>query len=111
MPNRNLHYYLIKTARVSGWILLPLMVLFIITGFSLRGEFGLSRVVALPTALAIHRVFEWPLVAVFVAHAAITIYFAMRRWGWIRTRTCTPMAPPQRAAKDLTSNAPPGGDS
>lgn len=87
MAKRNIHYYLIKTARISGWLLLPLMVLYLVTGFALCGEFRVNKLIGYGAGLAIHRVFEWPLVVLFVLHASITIYFAFRRWGWIKTRT------------------------
>lgn len=89
MAFRGLHYYLVKIARVSGWLLFLLVLLYILTGFVLCGEPGFSRLCSSQTALAIHRVFEWPLVGVFLVHSAITIYFALRRWGWIKKRTRT----------------------
>lgn len=83
----NLHYYLIKTARVSGWLLFFLVLLYILTGFVLCGEPGFERLCDPQTALKIHKIFEWPLVVVFVVHSLITIYFAFRRWGWIKKPT------------------------
>jgi succinate dehydrogenase/fumarate reductase cytochrome b subunit len=90
MAVRTIHYYLMKTVRLSGWLLFVLVLGYILTGFSLCGKLGFSRVVDLQTALAIHKIFDWPLVAVFAVHSAATIYFALRRWGWIRTRTTSP---------------------
>jgi len=87
MVSRNTNYYLIKAARISGWLLFLLMLLYILTGFALCGKLGFSRLVDLQTALIIHKIFDWPLVAVFLAHSLITIYFAFRRWGWIKKRT------------------------
>ena len=96
MRKRNVHYYLIKAARISGWLLLPLMVLYIVTGFALCSpEGGIEQWIARQVkrkftpdaALEIHRIFEWPLIVLFVLHALITVYFAFRRWGWIKTRT------------------------
>jgi hypothetical protein len=81
---RKRDYYLLKTVRTSGWLLLALMTLYLVTGFALCGRMGLNRLMDAQTALAIHQFFDWPLVAVVVVHAAITVYFAMRRWGWIR---------------------------
>ena len=91
MPRKNIHYYLIKTARLSGWLLFVLVLLYIGTGFSLCGEYGVSKVIDYTTALAIHQIFEWPLIVLFLVHSGITIYFAMRRWGWIGKgkRHCT----------------------
>jgi hypothetical protein len=99
MPTKNTHYYLLKLARLSGWLLLPLVILYIGTGFVLCGEFGLSRWMAPDTALVIHHVFEWPLVGLFLLHASITAYFAMRRWGWIKNRhnKCRPASPAEKS--------------
>jgi succinate dehydrogenase/fumarate reductase cytochrome b subunit len=76
---------LLRTARVSGWVLLFLVVLFLVTGYALSGKYGLDQVVGPQTALTIHRIFDWPLILFFMAHAATSVYFAMRRWGWIRS--------------------------
>ena len=86
MTKKNIHYYLLKTTRLSAWLLLLLMLLYILTGFVLCGEFGMSRWMDAQTALNIHRYFEWPLVAFFLIHASITIYFSFRRWGWIKSK-------------------------
>lgn len=88
MRQHTLHYWLLKAARLSGWLLLPLIVLYLVTGFALCGEFGVTRLISAQTSLKIHQAFEWPLVAIFAAHASLTIYFALRRWGWIRNRPC-----------------------
>jgi len=88
MAQKNIHYYLIKTARIAGWLLLPLMVIYIGTGFALCGKLGFSRLMDLKTALVIHQIFDWPLVVAFLVHASIASYFAFRRWGWIKTKTC-----------------------
>ncbi len=89
MARRNPTYYLIKIARVSGWLLFLLVLLYIVTGFALCGDYGFGWLVDYQAAIAIHRYFEWPLVAVFLTHSAVTIYFALRRWGWIKKRTKT----------------------
>ena len=86
MPRKTLHYYLLKLARLSGWLLLPLVVIYIGTGFALCGKLGFSQWMDLQTALVIHQLFDWPLVGLFLLHATITSYFAMRRWGWIKNR-------------------------
>jgi hypothetical protein len=83
---KSLNYWLLKTARLSGWLLLPLMILYIGTGFALCGKLGFGHLLDLQTALVIHRVFDWPLVAVFAVHASVTTYFALRRWGWIKKK-------------------------
>ncbi len=82
----NTTYYLVKTVRVTGWLLFLLVLLYLVTGFSLCGEYGVQSLISSQSALAVHKVFEWPLVVVFTLHSSITIYFAMRRWGWIKKR-------------------------
>jgi hypothetical protein len=83
---RNAHYYLLKLARLSGWLLLPLVITYIVTGFAISGEFGMNRWMHAETARGVHRTFEWPLIVLFSLHATTTAYFAMRRWGWIWSR-------------------------
>jgi hypothetical protein len=86
MPQHTLHYYLLKLGRLSGWLLLPLVVIYIATGFALCGMLGFDKWIDLQTALRIHQLFDWPLVVLFVLHATIAAYFSMRRWGWIKNR-------------------------
>ena len=45
MARRKLTYWLVKLARISGWLLFFLVLLYIVTGFSLCGEPGLSEAV------------------------------------------------------------------
>jgi succinate dehydrogenase/fumarate reductase cytochrome b subunit len=87
MASRTLTYYLVKIARASGWLLFLLVSLYIVTGWSLCNEPGYPKLLEAKTALVIHKLFDWPLMAVFGVHCCVTIYFAMRRWGWIRKRT------------------------
>jgi succinate dehydrogenase/fumarate reductase cytochrome b subunit len=88
MPKHNLNYYLLKLARLTGWLLLPIMLVYIATGFALCGILGFGRLIDSQTAVAIHKFFDWPLVALFLVHVSVTIYFAMWRWGWIKRRNC-----------------------
>lgn len=80
---RNLNHYVIKTARVSGWLLLVFVLAYLITGYALCGKFGIEKKIDANTALRIHKMIDWPFVAVFAAHAGTTAYFAFKRWGWI----------------------------
>ncbi len=86
MPRKSLHYYLLKLARLSGWLLLPLMLTYIGTGFALCGMLGFREWIDSNLALTIHKIFDWPLVALFLIHASITVYFSLRRWGWIKNK-------------------------
>jgi cytochrome b subunit of formate dehydrogenase len=84
LSRKTFHYYLTRVVRVSGWLLMVLMAIYLVTGFSLCGKLGMSRVLDLQTALVIHQFFDWPLLAVVAVHASGTSYFALRRWGWIK---------------------------
>jgi len=90
MPGRSVHYYFIKLARLTGWVLFFLMLVYIVTGFTLRGDFGLQEAIDLDLALGLHQKLVWPLVAAFSIHSGLEIYFALRRWGWIKPRASEP---------------------
>lgn len=82
-------YYLLKLNRITGWLLLPAVLIYICTGFAMCGELRFDRLMRIETARALHKNLIWPLVALFSGHAALSIYFAMRRWGWIGSRSRT----------------------
>ena len=86
MAGKHIHYYLIKIARISGWLLLPLMILYIGTGFAVRGELGFDNLLTPEEAKVVHQDFRWAVVALFFVHASTTVYFALRRWGWIKNK-------------------------
>jgi len=88
MSTRNINYYLLKLARLSGWLLLPLVLLYIVTGFVLCRKFGFHKLMSLNTARLLHQVFDWPLLVVFGVHVSLTVYFSLRRWGWIGRQNC-----------------------
>lgn len=89
MAKRTFNYYLIKTVRLSGWILLPAVLLYISTGFTMCGKFGAVSADWLSVSEIIHKTFAWPLVVIFLAHSIIAVYLALRRWGWIGKRRRT----------------------
>jgi succinate dehydrogenase/fumarate reductase cytochrome b subunit len=89
MARRNVYYYLIKLNRLSGWVLLVVVLGYLVTSFAYCGRFGFSRVLPPELARTIHTwdVLFWPLVAAFPVHSIIAVYFALRRWGWIKKQT------------------------
>lgn len=96
MARRTVNYYLIKTARLTGWLLFFLVLGYVLTGFTLRGDWKLDRHIDPDIAYGLHRLLLWPLVSVFALHSGLTIYFALRRWGWIKRRR--PGHPPRDTA-------------
>jgi hypothetical protein len=81
-----LNFILLKTVRWSGWPLLPLILLFLLTGYIMDGRYGLSRVLDEKSALTFHRMLHVPLIVLVLAHSLPATYLAMQRWGWIRPR-------------------------
>ncbi len=81
-----LNFILLKIVRWSGWPLLPLVLVFLLTGYIMDGRYGLSRVLDEKSALTVHRMVHLPLIVLLVAHSLAAAYLAMQRWGWIKRR-------------------------
>ena len=86
MATKSANFYLIKTVRISGWVLFFVMLLFIITGYALCGKLGFTKFISTQRALTIHKIFDLPLVLLFLTHSLAAIYLAFRRWGWIKKK-------------------------
>ena len=84
MAARSLTWWMVKINRLTGWLLLPLMIVFIITGFAIVGKFGLNRWLSAEAAHRIHQVLTWPIIGIFCMHATLSVYFSLKRWGWIK---------------------------
>ena len=81
-----LNFVLLKMARWSGWLLLPLVLAFLLTGYMMDGRYGFSRLLDEKSALTLHRMFHLPLLVLVLAHVVSTAYLAFQRWGWIKHR-------------------------
>jgi hypothetical protein len=75
---------LLKTVRWTGWPLLVLVGLYILTGYVLCGKYGFDRIVSPQTVLPWHRMFDSVLVLLVLLHSVPAAVLALRRWGWIR---------------------------
>ncbi|MBE9546516.1 MAG: hypothetical protein IMF10_03345 [Proteobacteria bacterium] len=74
--------YLIKANRLTGWLFLFVIPVLLFTGYGITGRYEfISRMATAEDYLFIHNLFIYVLIAVFPVHAAINIYFAIRRWG------------------------------
>ena len=76
----------IKIMRWSGWLLLPLVMAFLLTGYIMDGRYGFSKLLDEKSALTFHRMLHLPLIVLVVAHVVPAVYLAFQRWGWIRHR-------------------------
>jgi len=86
MAWKSLTYYLVKTTRLSGWFLMVVVLVCVVSGLSMCGQLGFEKLMRDTTALAIHKVFVWPLIVLFLVHSSTSVYLALRRWGWIGRR-------------------------
>lgn len=77
---------LLKLVRWSSWPLLPLILLFLLTGYIMDGRYGMSRMMDEKSALTIHRMLHWPLIVLVLVHSLPAVYLAIQRWGWIQHR-------------------------
>ena len=84
-----LNFILLKLVRWSSWPLLLLIGGFLASGYAMTGELRLNRWLDEKTALTLHRMLHWPLIALTLAHSAPAVYLALQRWGWIKPRSET----------------------
>ena len=80
------NFLCLKTVRWSGWPLLPLVLLFLLTGYIMDGRYGFGRLLDEKSALTLHRMLHLPLIALVLVHSLPAAYLAFQRWGWIRQR-------------------------
>lgn len=77
----------LKLVRWTGWLLIPVLLAFYLTGYAMSGRYGLSVLADERTALALHKLLHLPLAALVVTHLIPSTYLAFIRWGWIKPRT------------------------
>jgi hypothetical protein len=75
------HKTLIRSSRISGWISVPLMVAYFITGYSMTGRISW---VEIDLATTVHTIICIPAIICMAIHVGVESYFSMRRWGWIK---------------------------
>jgi len=75
-----------KTNRLIVWILLPLMIVFIVTGYGLTKPNTIHSltggVLNYKTALYLHTLLDVPLLFLLAIHVIIEIKFSLMRWGF-----------------------------
>ncbi len=81
-----LNFFLLQMVRWSGWPLLLLVPLFLLTGYIMDGRYGFSRLLDEKSALTCHRMLHLPLIVLVLLHSLPAAYLAFQRWGWIRRR-------------------------
>lgn len=81
-----LSFYCLKVVRWTGWLLLPVVLAFLATGYAMSGRYGLSVLTDEKTALTLHKLMHLPLMVLVVVHVLPSVYLALLRWGWIKQR-------------------------
>lgn len=76
----------LKIVRWTGWFLLPVALLFLVSGYAMSGRYGMDVLAGEQAALALHRMLHLPFVLLLVAHTLPSVYLAMLRNGWMRIR-------------------------
>jgi len=79
-----LAYVCLKLVRWSGWLLLPLVLAFLATGYAMSGRYGLGVLATEQHALALHKLLHLPLGVLVLVHVLPSCYLALVRWGWIK---------------------------
>jgi hypothetical protein len=78
-----LNVVFVKLVRWTAWPLFFVILGSIFTGYSIRGRFGLGKLMDGQTALTLHNLFHAPLIVLLVAHSLPAMYLAFQRWGWL----------------------------
>lgn len=77
---------IVRLSRICAWISMGLMVVYVITGFSMMGLYGINHFIKVGTARWIHDnlYLAWFLVFTVFLHSIICINTALRRWRIIK---------------------------
>ncbi len=73
----------LRAVRWSGWLLLPAVFGFLLTGYALSGRYGLGQWMDAAAALTCHKLLHAPLIILLLVHTLPAVYLALQRWGWI----------------------------
>ena len=82
-----LNFVSLKLVRWSGWLILPVVLAFLLSGYAMTGRYGLGALMDEQSALAFHRMLHLPLVILTLAHSVPAMYLALQRWGWLKVRS------------------------
>jgi len=84
MQASRINLFALKLVRWTGWLLLPVLLGFFVTGYAMSGRYGLATLTDEKTALAWHKWMHLPLALLVVVHVVPAAYLALFRWGWIK---------------------------
>jgi hypothetical protein len=79
-----LNTIMLKLVRWSGWLLLPLALGFLLTGYGISGRYSVGTLLAEEQALSWHKLLHAPLIVLLLGHVLPALGLAVQRWGWLR---------------------------
>lgn len=79
-----LTFVCLKLVRWTGWLLLPVVLAFLATGYAMSGRYGFGTLADEKTALGLHKLMHLPLGLLVLVHVVPSLYLALVRWGWIK---------------------------
>jgi hypothetical protein len=84
-----MNYFYIKLLRWTGWLLLPLVLCFLATGYIMDGRYGFGSLLDEKEALTFHRMLHLPLILLVLLHSLAAAVLTLLRWGWIQRKAAT----------------------
>lgn len=81
---KTVDFVCLKLVRWTGWLLLPLVLAFLVSGYIMSGRYGLGVLLEAEQALELHKWMHLPLIVLVLVHVVPAVYLALQRWGWIR---------------------------
>ena len=76
----NITKVLIKTVRVTGWLLVPLTVLYLLSGYVLGAHLDPPSWMSIERASYLHSNMDVPFIVLLVGHVVPSVYLAVGRW-------------------------------
>jgi hypothetical protein len=73
-----LNRILVKINRISGWLMLIFMVIYMISGYAWTNRIIMS----ITQARYLHTTLDIYMMPVFLAHVLISVKFTLKRWGF-----------------------------
>jgi len=80
MDRKEVFVLLSRVSRISAWLLIPIVGLYIISGYSMVGKYPFNEIMKLDVANWLHLNMDIPLVILFVLHAGIECLLRVKKF-------------------------------
>jgi len=78
MNKFNLDKTLYKSVKISGWLLLLMLIVYFVSGYALVKEYGFDRLMSHKNAWKWHSMLALPFLTVLLLHIFPSFYFAAK---------------------------------